>query len=270
MALKPVKTIAKLGGITLLVYAIASLSFYFFHTRLIFRPDKLSREYVFRFNQPFEEFFIPTRDDVQLNALLFRTSTKPKGIILYFHGNKDNLQRWGEYAADFTGKGYDVLMVDYRGYGKSEGKPDEQDYYRDAKAIWDWMNQQFDHASHIVYGRSLGSAVASHLAGSVTPDLLILETPFDELWGVVYPIFRPTIYFLKPKFRFSNHEHLQQVNCPKLLIHGTNDWVVPLSSALRLKELLHPKDEFVLIDGGSHNNLRKFEAYHAALSRYLK
>jgi uncharacterized protein len=224
---------------------------------------------VFRFDHPFEEVFISMHDGIKINALLFRSTAQPKGIILYFHGNKDNLQRWGEYAGDFTKLNYDVLMIDYRGYGKSEGEPDEQNFYRDARTIWNWVHSQYIYNKHVVYGRSLGAAVASHLAISTDPDLLILETPFDELWGVVYPVFQPTVYFIKPKYRFSNQEHLQQVNCKKLILHGTNDWVVPLSSALRLKALLHPDDEFVIMEGGGHNNLRDYNQYHSSIARAL-
>jgi hypothetical protein len=261
-----VRVLMLLGGI----YLLLSLSFYFLHDQVVFQPVKLSRDHVFDFDKPHQEFFIPVEDGIAVNTLLFLASQEPKGLVLYFHGNRDNLQRWGNYAVDFTSLGYDVLMIDYRGYGKSEGKPSEQQYYRDARRVYTWAKQQLRHDRFIIYGRSLGSAVASQLASEVNPDLLILETPFDELWGVVYPIFQPTVMLIQPRLRFSNAEHLKKVECKEVIIYGTNDWVVPRSSTERLKPLLKPGDEFVVIEGGSHNNLRDFPEYQLALSRILQ
>jgi uncharacterized protein len=112
--------------------------------------------------------------------------------------------------------------------------------------------------------------VASHLAMQAQPELLVLETPFDEIWGVVYPVFLPTIKLIQPRILFSNTEHLKRVACKTVIIYGTKDWVVPRSSTERLKPLLKPGDEFTLIEGGSHNNLSNFPAYHQALSRILQ
>ena len=267
--MRPVRIIIRLIGVLALIYIFLSITFLEFHTKIIFRPDKLSRDYSFKFDQPFDEYFIPVTKEVEINALLFRSGTKPKGLLLYFHGNKDNLQRWGTYASDFTQLGYDVLMMDYRGYGKSGGKPGEQEMYHDAALIFQWAQQTFSYPNIIFYGRSLGSAIASNLAVMAEPDLLILETPFDELWGVVYPVFLPTIYLVKPKYQFSNADHIRLVKCKKLLIQGSSDWVVPLSSALRLKPFLKPGDEFVIIEGGGHNNLHDFPEYQRALKRAL-
>ena len=195
---------------------------------------------------------------------------KSKGLILYFHGNADNLQRWGKYSGDFTRLGYDILMMDYRGYGKSTGYPSERELYIDALTVLRWSQINVAHTRLIIYGRSLGSAVASNLATAVTPDMLILETPFDELKGAIYEPLKPLLYFLPLHSKFSNKTFLQKVNCKKVIIHGTKDQVVPLSSALRLKPLLEEGDQFVIIEGGSHRNLRDFESFHVALAQALK
>jgi fermentation-respiration switch protein FrsA (DUF1100 family) len=217
-----------------------------------------------------EEYFVKTQDGETLNVLLFKTKLNSKGLILYFHGNADNLQRWGQYAEDFTKLGYDILMMDYRGYGKSTGEPIENNLYKDALAVFHWSQTNLKPNRYIFYGRSLGSAVASNLATAVTPDLLILETPFDELKGAVYEPLKPLLYFLPLHSSFSNKIFLPKVKCQKVIIHGTNDQVVPLSSALRLKPLLGDGDQFVIIEGGSHRNLSDFESFHSALAGVLK
>lgn len=231
--------------------------------------------YIFTFQRDssqakLEEYFIRTEDGEDLNALLFKTKLKSKGLILYFHGNADNLQRWGKYAVDFTKLGYDILMMDYRGYGKSTGKPTERDLYKDALTVFRWSEANLKYERLIFYGRSLGSAVASNLATAVTPDLLILETPFDELKGAVYEPIRPLLYFLPLHSNFPNKTFLPKVSCRKVIIHGTKDQVVPISSALRLKPLLQEGDQFEIIEGGSHRNLRDFESFHKVLAEALK
>lgn len=262
-------------GIVLLVHIIAYVILYFFQDTIIFQRKKLSADYVFKFEpdrkqEKFKEYFIKTDDGETLNALLFKTKLKSKGLILYFHGNADNLQRWGKYSGDFTRLGYDILMMDYRGYGKSTGYPSERELYNDALTMLHWSQINVAHTRLIIYGRSLGSAVASNLATAVTPDMLILETPFDELRGAIYEPLKSILYFLPLHSTFSNKTFLSKVTCKKVIIHGTKDQVVPLSSALRLKPLLVEGDQFVIIDGGSHRNLRDFKSFHMVLADVLR
>lgn len=233
--------------------------------RLIFQRDSLDQNFTFHFSQPFKEYTIPTKDGEMLNALLFNPAEPTKGMIIYFHGNSDNLQRWGTYAVDFTSLGYDVLMVDYRGFGKSTGEPSEQNLYEDGERVWSWARQNFNPEKMVVYGRSLGSAVASHVAARVNPHLLVLETPFDQLQQGLSAILLP----FPLKYRFSNKEHLPNISCKIVIIQGTSDWIVPEASAKRLIPFLKPGDEFVSIPGGGHKNLRDFDLFHTVLSEVL-
>ena len=251
-------------------YLAISVGVYLFQEELIFQPKKLDRNYSFHFNQPSQEYFIPTKDGETLNALFFASPTKPKGFILYLHGNAGNLQRWGEYAVDFTQLGYDILMIDYRGYGKSTGSPDELKLYEDAATVLDWAKFNTPFFRLIIYGRSLGAAIASHLAVDRTPDLLILETPFDELKGVVYPPLQPVLALFPQRYFFSNKQNIPKIKCKKVIFHGTDDWIVPLFSAKKLRPLLRIEDRFFIIEGGGHRNLRDFPEYHRLLVETLK
>jgi fermentation-respiration switch protein FrsA (DUF1100 family) len=256
-------------GITLSVYFIASMGFFLYQDKFIFQHEVLPPDHKFSFKEAHQEYSILTTDGETLNALVFKTRQTSRGLILYLHGNADNLQRWGEYAVDFTSLGYDVLMFDYRGYGKSTGTPTESNLYQDAHVVLIWAQENVPFQHLVVYGRSLGSAIATHLAKEVKPELLILETPFDELSGAMSSAVKPLLYFFPLRYRFPNSEFLSGVSCKKVIIHGTNDWVVPLSSALKLKPLLKGDDEFVIIDGGGHRNLRDFPAYHKKLKEVL-
>jgi len=266
---KTLTSILKVALLLALLYLLTAFGFYFFQERFVFQGDKLPADYAFQFNEAFEEHFISMHDGVQVNALLFTTKLPVKGLILYFHGNADNLQRWGKYAGDLTRLGYDVLMVDYRGYGKSGGEPSEAALYQDAQTVLDWSRQNFQYNRLILYGRSLGAAVASKLATSTEADYLILETPFDEINSVAHPVFKPVTRLLSKRMILSNKDHLQHVNFGVLVIHGTDDWVVPLESAIKLKAYLKPGDEFVIIEGGGHKNLNEFAEYHLAIATVL-
>lgn len=249
----------------LLIYIVVMILSFFFQDRLIFLSNKLKEDHHFEFEQSYEEYNIDVAQDVKINALLFKSSETPKGLIVYFHGNADNLRRWGRYSKNFTDLSYDVLMIDYRGYGKSSGIPTETNLYNDAEFIWEWSKKTFNYNKHIIYGRSLGAAVATKLAASANPDLLIMETPFDRLNGAVPAYIIP----FKLKYDFENTTHLQNVNCEKVIFHGSRDLLIPLSSALRLKQYLNGNDKMIIIKKGRHKNLDSFPAYHEELQNIL-
>ena len=246
----------------MLLYLLLAGFFYFFQANFIFQGTVLPKDHVYKFHQQFAEYSIPTSGGETINALLFQSQRdSSKGLILYFHGNAGDLQRWGEYAVDFTKQGYDILMIDYRGYGKSTGKPSEKNLYEDAQNVFEWAKKNIPYTKLVIFGRSLGAGVATNLALTAAPDLLILETPFDELSTL--------LYILPARFEFPNNANIPKITCRKLIIHGTNDSVVPLSSAIKLKPLLGSEDRFVIIDGGGHNNLRNYPEYHQVLAETL-
>lgn len=251
--------IVAVGG---LIYLITYGVVYIFQDQIVFQGKTLAHDFRFDFDQPFEEHFIKVSRQDSLHAILFKTDADARGLVLYFHGNADNLNRWGTYAIDFTSLGYDVLMVDYRGYGKSSGQPNEMVFYQDAQTVYDWARDHIPHFKLVIYGRSLGAAVASNLAANNRAALLFLETPFDEL--------KAALYGMPARYKFSNEEAIPKVNYGIVIVHGTNDWVVPLRSALRLKPLLKPGDSFVVVDEGGHNDLRHFELYQETLRAALR
>jgi uncharacterized protein len=235
----------------------------------IFQGVSLQQKHVFAFDFPYEEVFISTIDNEVINALLFKPVIPSKGLVIYFHGNADNLQRWGEYAIDLTQLGYEVLMMDYRGYGKSTGKPGEDVLYNDARAVWLWSRENLEVDRLVLYGRSLGTAVAAQLAMEANPSHLILETPFDEIRGAMHPIARNLLSIFSNKNVFPTKSFLANLECPKIIFHGTKDRIVPLDSALKLKPLLAETDQFVVIQNGKHGDLRNYDLYHQKLAEAL-
>lgn len=256
----------------IIIFYISAIAFvYLFQRIIIFQPSRLSKKYRFQFENRFTEYFIPTYDGHLLNALHFQSDKPSKGLVLYFHGNANNLKRWGKYAIDFTRKEFDVLMIDYRGFGKSTGSPTETGLYDDAHCTLKWANKNLNgqYDKLIMYGRSLGSAIATQLATKHTPDLLILETPFDSIRGAMTAVLKPLILPFPLKFNLENTALVPQVKCKIVIIAGTKDRITPLESAQRLIPYLKEEDKFVIIPGGRHRNLRKFGLFHLKLGEAL-
>jgi uncharacterized protein len=122
-----------------IVYLLICVLLYLFQEKLIFFPQKLVRDYRFEYNQPFEELYITTSDKTRLHGLLFKADNS-KGLIFYLHGNGGALDSWGEVARTYTGLNYDVFLLDYRGYGKSEGTINGQkQLFADVQTVYDTM-----------------------------------------------------------------------------------------------------------------------------------
>lgn len=249
-------------GIHLLVYALQE--------KFIFLEKKLHADHKFYFDQVFEEHFFQLENGEKINALFFRTQDSLKGTILYFHGNAGNLDRWGQQAVAFTKRGYDVLMIDYRGYGKSDGVPSEINFYEDGQKAYDWLIPKSPPQSLIIYGRSIGSGVACHIAANNPARMLILETPFNNIKNVVEVRF-PFLYLPRPfRHQFPNDKNIQQVNYPIHIFHGTKDKVVPYKNALQLKPHLKDDDYFYTIEDGRHSNLSQFDRFNQTLDKVLQ
>jgi len=246
------------------------MSLLFLLEKLIFRPVKLNTDHPFQFPLEYEEINFYPQPQITINALHFKVKN-PKGIILYFHGNKDNLARWGTIASEFSKYQYDVIAFDYRGYGKSTGKPTEENLFNDALFCYHQIMERITPENVILFGRSLGTGIASWLAAQVNPSKLILETPYYDMHDLVNK-FIPS-YFLKNIFylKFSSYSYLKHSRFPILILHGTKDTVVPYKSGQKLFESIqNPNKQMVTFYGGKHNNLSSYSNYWLELKKFLE
>lgn len=242
---------------------------YLLQEKIIFQPEKLSQDFIYSFSSTFEEFFIETKDGARLNAIHLRVKN-PKGVILYFHGNKGNLNRWGEITSYFVKKGFAVIVMDYRTYGKSTGNLSEENLYKDAQLFYDYTLKYYSENEIILYGRSLGTGIATKIAATNKPRQLVLETPYYNMTDVVkhwVPVI-PVGYIVK--YRFPSNEFIQDVQCNITIYHGTSDGVVPYSSGEKLFNSISGQNkEIITIKGGSHNDLINFEGYTSTIESVL-
>lgn len=238
--------------------------------KIIFRPKPIEKNYPYQFSVPHNEGFIPKRDGGELNFIMLK-SDMPKGAILYFHGNRDNLIRWGEIAASLTKYQYDVFVLDYSGYGKSTGQPSELAIIEDALTFYEFINKNFEYCRYIYFGRSLGSGVASYLSAIHPPEALILETPYDYFGDVVsrfYPLFEYSDHYPK---QLHNSELLKNAAFPILILHGTDDRLIPLEFAESLYTKIKKENTSItIIEGGSHNNLDRYEEYSKNIKLFIE
>ena len=179
--------------IAALLYISIGCLLYFFQEKLIFFPGRIPNDYQYNFNIPHEEIFYQTEENTRINVLKF-IAQEPKGIVLFFHGNAGTLREWGFVAQDFVSRNFDLLILDYRTYGKSEGELNEAGLHHDASFIFKELLKTYKEDQIVVYGRSLGSGIAVQLAATNNPGALILETPFFNLADVakrvapIYPV----------------------------------------------------------------------------------
>ncbi len=242
---------------------------YFLQEKILFRPTVLNQTHVFKFSHPFEELFLKTDDNAVINTLHFKAE-EPKGVILYFHGNAGDLSRWGKITEYFVDKNYDVLLMDYRTYGKSTGALSEHALYSDAQMCYDYLKDSYDEKDISIYGRSLGTGIGTYIAANNNPKQLILETPYYSIVDVAkyrFPLFSVEQML---HYKLPTNEFIQKVTCKISMLHGTDDYVVPFKSGEKLFNVA-PQNltSFTRIENGSHNDLIKFDSYHSIIEEIL-
>jgi len=245
-----------------LIYCSVGIALYHLQEKLLFHPVTLPQNFQFNFDVPFKEVNIPMNKTDTVNMIQFLPADPAiKGVVLYFHGNSDNVIRYEKNAEIFTKKGYEVWIPDYPTYGKTTGELTEENMYLQAKEVYKLAHSKFSSDSIFVYGKSLGTGVASYIAAKEKCAALILETPFYSIpslfstYAPIYPTSRMS------HFKFPVGEYLGEVTEPVLIFSGTSDKVIPYRNAAKLKKVLKKGDEFITLQNGTHNNVTSFPIF---------
>ena len=254
------------------VYAGLCLGLFLFQSSLVYFPSRSLYATPATAGLKFEDVWLTTSDNVRIHGW-FISQPEPRGTLLFFHGNAGNIGDRIESLSIFHSLGLNTLIIDYHGYGQSEGSPGEQETYLDARAAWNYLvnDRRIPAAKIILFGRSLGGGVAAWLAGQVTPAGLILESSFTsvpDLASKIYPLF-PVRWLAR--IRYDSKSVIAAVRCPVLIIHSTSDEIVPFVHGQALLEAAPAPKSFVQLVGG-HNDgfLRSGEHYTNGLDTFLK
>jgi alpha-beta hydrolase superfamily lysophospholipase len=242
---------------------------YYLQDYFLFKPEKLPKDFTFFYeNQQVEEYNLETLDGAVINGLHFKVEN-PKGVVLYLKGNSKSIKGWGKFAVDFTRHNFEVIMLDYRGFGKSTGSRSQNAIHKDLQLVYDKIKERVLERYIILYGRSLGSGFATKLASLNNPRMLILDAPYYSLTKVTarYMPFMPLSLLMK--YPLPTYKWIKYVKCPIHILHGTKDKLIPFKSSIKLSQLNPKNCRLYAVIGGGHKNLNEFESYHKMLSEII-
>lgn len=256
---------------TVVAVVVLALFVRWLEPRFAFYPAHGEAETPGDFGIPYETVTIETADGEHLRGWVMRAAA-PRARIVYFHGNGANLSNWAPILSGIVEHGYSVFAFDYRGYGMSTGRPTERGLYRDVDAVVqrEWMGGK-PPVPTIYWGRSLGATMAAYGATMRRPDGLILESGFTNARAAVRGSTSLVILYLFSSYRFPAAEFVNRANRPVLVMHGNRDSVIPFERGRELFEKITAPKQFVVIEGGDHNDTtpRQAEAYWTAVDRFI-
>ena len=237
------------------LYVIFLVVVYFGQESIIFHANKLPPDYKYEFQQPFEEMKITADDGKNLNGVLFKTE-KSRGAVLYLHGNAGSIDHWGRIAPDYAASGYDLMILDYRGYGKSDGDIDtEAQFLGDVSAAYNALAKRYENI--VIVGYSIGTGPSAYLASKYNPSALVLQAPYYNLIEIADSRVPFVPDFLK-KYRFETNLFLPKVKCPVYIFHGTDDQLISFSNGERLHKLMPDgQSQLFPLEGVGHGGINQ-------------
>lgn len=257
MRLRQLKTI--IFGIPLLLFGGCNASSgykNYFVEKLAFLPEKvdtyppISEEYI-------TEYWLSTSDSLRIHSFYLENSQSDR-LILFFHGNAGNAYSRLAHANKLYDIGFNVLVIDYRGYGKSEGKPSENGLYLDAQSAYDAAlnDKGFSNDKIYLYGRSIGSTAAVELSSQYQVAATVLVAPLSSGRAMAQQMGLGWLSWLVDGV-FDNVTKAQNINSPVLIIHGEQDTIVPLSQGQSLFNAInHQSKEIVIASDSGHNDIQ--------------
>lgn len=249
-------------------YFLVMSILYFNQESLIFHESKLDKKFKFVGFENFNEMYFNTTDGVKLHGILFK-SEHSKGLVFYLHGNAGNLDGWGRIASKYTNLNYDIFILDYRGFGKSEGEiTSELQLYNDVSFVYKQLTKKYKESEIIISGYSIGSGLATYLASKNRSKSLLLQAPYYNFETLAKSKF-PLVPSFLINYKIPTFEYLKNVKCPVYVFHGDTDNVIPYNNSVELKYKAKPNLKLYKLKNQSHLGINDNEVYLEELKKIL-
>jgi fermentation-respiration switch protein FrsA (DUF1100 family) len=239
-------------------------------SRLIYFPDTELIDTPASVGYDFEDVWLTTEDGEKIHGWLV-PAKNPTGVVLILHGNAGNISHRMLTLRVFHDMDLTCMIIDYRGYGRSSGSPDEAGSYRDADAAWAYLTERYKPEEIVIFGRSLGGAVAANLASRVAPAGLILESTFASVPAMARDML--PMFWLGPflQYDYNTLELIDQIDCPLLVIHSPDDEIIPYTQGQSVFDAAKEPKQFLQLQG-SHNNgfLHSLPTYTPAIKAFIE
>ncbi len=257
----------KLLKIILGIYLLLCIGLYFAQEKVIFAAHQTSETEKYRAGYEVE---IPLEGQLTMNTLIIpaATGTRSKGAIMYLHGNKGNIHRGIYQTRTMRNRGLDIMIIDYRSYGKTEDKPrSDKQMLTDAAKAYNYLKEHYDENQIYLVGYSLGTGMASYIAKTNNPAHLFLVAPFTNLTAIKDKYLWMFPDFLM-KYKLDNAKHVKDLATPTTILHGTDDTVVDYKYSLELKKI-NNKIDLITSKGQSHRGIIFDPLLRGALDRII-
>lgn len=255
----------------ILIYGVLCGVFYNYQQFFYFQPKPLALKHKFEFvpGVKYVETKLAFDKETIVDVIKFLPKDTAKGIVLFFHGNRFNVEHYSEYAPYFTKRGYECWMPDYPGYGRSTGEMNMEVLEQLSLQLYKMARVKYRPDQIVIYGKSLGTGIAAYLASIRDCRHLILETPYYSLATLTgsYLFFMPV--HLLMKYNIDTYKYFKEITAPITVLHGDKDELIPLSNALSLMPYLKLNDAFYVVPGGHHNTLPHYPLYHTVIDSLM-
>jgi uncharacterized protein len=260
------RILAMAALIALLLYAAAIWWIYLKQEKLLFAPTPLARDHQFSVDTDVHELSV-TVPGATLSVLHLRLP-KPKGVVFFLHGNAGNLETWFVSTHLYRELNYDLVMLDYRGFGKSTGQIEsEAQLHADVDAVWAAVADRYQGVPRVAFGRSLGSALAARWAVKHRSELTVLVSPYCSMTEMAkehYPLVPSRLL----RYPLTTCDYMAQLDKPALLIHGEKDALISPQHSERIAARA-PHARLLRIEQAAHNDIHQFDTYTQALRDLL-
>lgn len=258
--LYPLVAIPALGAA---LYAAALAYLWFRQERLLFEPATLPSDEALFTDSDVREFLVDV-PGARLSVAQLKLPD-PRGVVFYLHGNSGNLRKWFVGLDAFREMNFDVVMMDYRGYGKSTGRIEsEAQLHADVRAVWNEIAGQYNGKRIVISGQSLGTGLAAQLSAELCsagcpPDLALLVSAYSSMRAVAdhhYPWVPSAVL----RYPLQTMDHVGKLSCPVMLVHGDQDELIPHHHSEAIRKVL-PQCQLVLLEGAGHSDVHEHPSF---------